>query len=236
MKLSCLVIDDEEIAALGVEQYARQVPYIGTIQVCYSALEATEVLANHTVDIIFLDIQMPKLSGLQLLRSLINPPLSVIISAYHDYALEGFELDVIDYVVKPFSFERFLKACDKCKEYFDLKNRPATADDDYFFVKINNRIEKIMTNDILFIESRENYISIYTLQKKFLALVGINAIATYLDNRQFIKVQKSYIVSKPKIDSIDGNMICIGAHRIPISRKWRDEIMAEILSNKFLKR
>ncbi len=236
MKLSCLIIDDEEIAARGVEQYALQVPYIAAIRVCSSALEAMEIMANNTVDIIFLDIQMPKLTGLQFLRSLKNPPMVVIISAYPDYALEGYDLEVIDYIVKPFSFERFLKACNKCKEYFDLKNSPAAHDDDYFFIKANNRIEKIMTGDVLFIESLENYINIYTPQKKYLTLVGLNVIENYLDSRQFIKVQKSYIVSKSKIDSIDGNMICIGAHRIPVSRKWRDEILANILSNKFLKR
>jgi DNA-binding LytR/AlgR family response regulator len=236
MKLSCVIIDDEEIAARGVEQYARQVPYIGSIRVCDSALAATEVLANNPADIIFLDIQMPKLTGLQFLRSLKSPPLVVIVSAYPDYALEGFELEVIDYIVKPFSFERFLKACNKCKEYFDLKNRPAAQGDDFFFIKANNRIEKIMVNDVLFIESLENYINIYTGQKKYLTLVGLNVIESYLDSREFIKVQKSYIVSKSKIDSIDGNMICIGAHRIPVSRKWRDEIMASILTNKFLKR
>jgi len=236
MKLSCLIIDDEEIAARGVEQYARQVPYIDVIRVCSSALEAMEAITNGMVDIIFLDIQMPKLTGLQFLRSLKNPPLVVIISAYPDYALEGFELEVIDYIVKPFSFERFLKACNKCKEYFDLKNRPTAPGDDYFFIKANNRIEKIMINDVLFVESLENYINIYTQQKKYLTLVGLNVIESYLDGRQFIKVQKSYIVSKSKIDSIDGNTICIGAHRIPVSRKWRDEIMAGILSNNFLKR
>jgi len=236
MKLSCLIIDDEEIAARGVEQYARQVPYMGTIGVCSSALEAMDAMANNTVDIIFVDIQMPKFTGLQFLRSLKNPPLAVIISAYPDYALEGFELEVIDYIVKPFSFERFLKACNKCKEYFDLKNRSHATDEDYFFIKANNRIEKIMANDVLFVESLENYINIYTTQKKYLTLIGLNIIESYLNSSQFIKVQKSYIVSKSKIDSIEGNMICIGAHRIPVSRKWRDEIMADILSNKFLKR
>jgi DNA-binding LytR/AlgR family response regulator len=237
MNLSCLIIDDEDIAARGVEGYARQVPYFETVLVCDSTLEALDVLANNPIDIIFLDIEMPKLTGLQFLKSLTSPPLVVIISAYSDYALEGYELEVMDYIVKPFSFERFLTACNKCKEYADLKTRPAAAsNEDYFFIKANNRIEKIMTNEVLFIEAVENYINIYTVHKKYLSLVGLKVIESYLDSRQFIKVQKSYIVAKSKIDCIEGNMLHIGENRIPVSRKWKEEILTNILSNKFLKR
>jgi two-component system LytT family response regulator len=237
MKLSCLIIDDEEIAARGVEGYARQVPYFDNVHLCDSALGAMEILANRPIDIIFLDIEMPKLTGLQFLKSLTNPPLVVIISAYSDYALEGYELEVMDYIVKPFSFERFLKACNICKEYADLKSRPgATADEGYFFIKANNRIEKIMTGEVLFIEAVENYVNIYTAHKKYLSLVGLHVIEGYLDSRQFIKVQKSYVVAKSKIDSIEGNILHIGGHSIPVSRKWREEILAQILANKFLKR
>jgi two-component system, LytTR family, response regulator len=237
MKLSCLIIDDEEIAARGVEGYVRQVPYFENVHLCDSALKAMDILANNPIDIIFLDIEMPKLTGLQFLKSLTSSPLVVIISAYSDYALESYELEVMDYIVKPFSFDRFLKACNKCKEYADLKNRPGAASDEgYFFIKANNRIEKIMTNEVLFIEALENYINIYTAHKKYLSLVGLNAIESYLDSRQFIKVQKSYVVAKSKIDSIEGNMLHIGDHSIPVSRKWREEILANILSNKFLKR
>ena len=237
MKLSCLIIDDEEIAARGVEGYARQVPYFENVHLCASALKAMDLLANNPIDIIFLDIEMPKLTGLQFLKSLTSPPLIVIISAYSDYALEGYELEVMDYIVKPFSFERFLKACNKCKEYTDLKNRQgAASDEDYFFIKANNRIEKIITSEVLFIEALENYTNIYTAHKKYLSLVGLNVIESYLDSRQFIKVQKSYVVAKSKIDSIEGNMLHIGDHSIPISRKWREEILANILANKYLKR
>jgi two-component system LytT family response regulator len=236
MKLSCLIVDDEEVAARGVEKYALLVPFLGPVYVCGSALEALQVMADNKIDLIFLDIQMPKLTGLQFLKSLRNPPLAVIITAFPDHALEGFELEVIDYIVKPFSFERFLKACNKSRDYFTLKDRAGSAGDSYFFIKANNRIEKIEINDILFIESLENYINIYTRQAKYLTLVGLNVIETYLEGRDFIKVQRSYIIAKSKIDSIDGNMICIGTHRIQVSRKWRDAIMADILSNKFLKR
>ena len=181
---------------------------------------------------------MPKLSGLELLRSLSDPPLVVIISAYPDYALGSYELDVMDYIVKPFSFERFLKASNKCKEYVDLKNRASSpgANEEYFFIKANNRIEKVITGEILFIEARENYVHIHTTHKKYLTLIGLHVIERYLDGRQFLKVQKSYVVAKSKIDSIEGNMLRIGDHQIPLSRKWRDEILADILKNKFLKR
>jgi len=236
MNLSCLITDDEDIAARGVEKFALQIPFLGPVRLCNSAMEALQAMTENRVDLLFLDIAMPKISGLQFLRGLSHPPMVVITTAYTEHALEGYELEVMDYLVKPFSFERFLKACNKCREYHELKKQPKHGRDDYFFIKVGNQIEKIEIGQILFIEALENYVNIYTSTRKYLTLVGLSQIEAFLKDADFLKVQRSYIIARAAIGSIDGNTICIGPHRIPISRKWKDEVLADILANKLLKR
>ena len=180
-----MIIDDEEIVARGIEKYALQGSLAHRPLFIFAVLllEALQVMTNNNIDLIFLDIEMPKFTGLQFLKSLPDPPLVVIITAYPEYALEGYELEVIDYILKPFSFERFLKACNKCKEYFDLKNHHDVINETYFFIKANNRIKKLMCLISFFIEALENYINIYTT-KKYLTLVGLNIVAFILPERQ----------------------------------------------------
>src|SRR5262249_4108339 len=156
-------------------------------------------------------------------KNLSAPPMVIITTAYPDYALEGFEMDVIDYLVKPFPFERFHKACYKAKEYFELKD--GSRNSDYFFIKADNKIEKININEILFIESLENYICIYTAKRKYMTLVSLKSVESALPEKQFIKAQKSFIVAKDKIESVEGNRLCIGQHKIPISRKWKNDVL-----------
>ena len=234
--LRCLIIDDEEIARRGIANYTLRIPFIDLVRTCDSAFDALESVSKDKIDLIFLDIQMPKLNGLEFLKSFPNPPMIVICSAYPNYAIAGFELDVMDYLVKPFSFDRFLKACNKCNEYHELKGNLQSANEDFLFIKADSRIEKVETGEILFIEALENYIAIYTAERKYMTLLGLGVIESRLSPRDFIKVQKSFIVSKSKIDALEGNTICIGSYRIPISRKWKDEILSNILSNKFLRR
>ncbi len=234
MILRSLIVDDEEIAGKGLERYCLDIPFIKIEKICSSASEAEEVIKKTAIDLIFLDIQMPKQTGLQFLKNLSAPPMVIITTAYPDYALEGFELDVIDYLVKPFPFEKFRKACNKAKDYFELKK--GNQKDDYFFIKANNRIEKIEIDDILFIEALENYVSIYTQKKKYLTLVSLKSVENVLPENKFLKVQKSFLVAKDKIESVEGNMISIGAHKIPISRKWKNDVLNAILSNRLLKR
>jgi two-component system LytT family response regulator len=236
MKLSCLIVDDEEIVARGIHDFAGQVPYLQPIHLCFSAFEAIKIMSEHPVDIIFTDIQMPKLSGIGFLKSLSRRPLAVIITAFPDYALDGFELDVIDYILKPFSFERFLKACNKSRDYFELQSNSSAKGGDYIFVKTDNRIEKIMIDDILFIEALENFVSIHTAARKYITLVSIGGMEDYLKDRNFVRVQKSFLVSASKIDGIEGNRLCIGSHRIPVSRHLKDEVVQRILSDRLLRR
>ena len=234
MTLRSIIVDDEDIAGKGVERYCRDIPFIKVEKICVSAAEAAAVLNEAVIDLIFLDIQMPKQTGLQFLKNLSAPPMVIITTAYPDYAIEGFDLDVVDYLVKPFSFERFYKACNKAKEYFAVKK--GSPDVDYFFIKADNRIEKIEIEEILFVEALENYVSICTQKKKYLTLVSLKAVENALPGNRFIKTQKSFVVAKDKIESVEGNMICIGQHKIPISRKWKNDVLNVIIADKLLKR
>ena len=237
MILKSLIVDDEEIARSGLERYCRDIPYIRVEKSCSSALEATVILKQSPIDLIFLDIQMPKLNGLDFIKSLASPPLVIMTTAYPDYALEGFELDVIDYIVKPFSFDRFLKACNKAKEYLELKNgRKNIETADSFFIKSNGRIEKIQIKEILFVQALENYVYIHTAKRKYLTLVSLKNVEKNLPGDQFTKVHKSFLVALSKINTMDKDSVLIGEHKIPLSRKWRAKVVNRISTNKLLKR
>lgn len=237
MKLKSLIIDDEMIAVKGLQRYCHDISFIQLEGTCSSAIEAKLLVKEKQIDLVFLDIQMPGLTGLDFLRSLDLPPMAIITTAYPNYALDGFELDVIDYLVKPFSFERFLKACHKAKEYYELKNGAKNeSSKDHLFIKADSKFEKIEINDVLFVEAMENYVCIYTSKRKYMTLVSLKLVGNSLPREQFIKVQRSFLVAKNKIDSIHGNMICIRDHKIPISRKWKNDVLHAILANQLLKR
>jgi DNA-binding LytR/AlgR family response regulator len=261
MKINALIVDDEPIARAGMEEYAADVSFLNIVGTCDSAVKAYEVVASGKVDLLFLDIQMPRLTGLDFLKTLKNPPMVILTTAYPQYALEGFALDVLDYLVKPIPFDRFLKAVNKAKELFDLKQNqtmsdvgfgispnsdlrnpkytegsPPTVGSDYFFIKTDSKYERVQFADILFVESLQNYVVIHTQNAKYTVYLTLKSVETYLPSTQFLKVQKSFIIALSKIDGIEGADILIGKHRIPISRQDRDSIMDVILKDKILKR
>ena len=252
MKINCLIIDDEPFARQGMEEYINDISFLNIVGKCENALKAHEALTVGNVDLMFLDIQMPRLTGLDFLKNLKNPPMAILTTAYPQYALESFALDVLDYLVKPIPFDRFLKAVNKAKELFDLKqnaqNEPIIASNtsilpenteggvlpNYFFVKTENKYEKIFFDDILYVEALQNYVTIHCKKERITTYLTFKAIEEYLPVDQFLKVQKSFILSLPKIDSIEGSDIRIGAHRIPISRQFKDAVLETILKGKLL--
>lgn len=235
MNIRCIIVDDEPIARKGLQAYAERIPFVNVVNVFADAFAAVEALARESIDLVLLDINMPQLTGLQLLRSLKQPPLTIIITAHPQYALEGYELDVIDYIIKPVAFDRFLKAVSKAKEFLDLKSNETVAGA-YFFIKEGTRIEKVNTDEILYIKSLQNYSEIYTKSKKHMALLSLKLLEEKLPAASFVKVHKSFIVNIQKIESIDAEEIIIGAHRIPISRTNRDVVMNTILGSNLWKR
>ena len=240
MQLTCLIIDDEPLARKGLKEYIDDVDFLTLCGEFDSALKAVDVLRTGDVQLIFLDIQMPKITGLQFFKSLQQAPPVIFTTAYPQYALDGFELNALDYLVKPISFERFLKAALKAKEYYELrsqnKQKEPTATPDYLFIKVDGKLVKILYDEILFVEAVQNYVTIHTRDKKLLTYLTFHSIEEFLPSEQFIKTHKSYLVSLSKIESIEGNCLQIGNHIIPISRSQKDEVMAKVMNDRFLKR
>ncbi len=236
MKLNCLIVDDEELAQRVVEKYVADVSSLNLIKKCNNAIEAMEAMQEHNIDLLFLDINMPKISGLNFLRGLKNPPMVIITTAYREYALEGFELNVIDYLKKPFSFERFFNAINKAIEKAKLQQpnpenfvlKPEVRqqiDESFIFIKSEKVTYKVDYKDILHIESIGDYIKIITNEKVIIAYQSLKQMENILPAKYFPRVHKSFMVSISKINSIEGNMIKIGKITIPIGRTYRNDFM-----------
>jgi DNA-binding LytR/AlgR family response regulator len=239
MKISCIIIDDEPLARRGIREYINDTAFLQLVGEFDTALKAVELINTQAVQLIFLDIQMPRVNGLDFVKSLQHPPPVIFTTAYPQHALAGFDLNALDYLVKPIAFDRFFKAVLKAKEYYEvrLKNKAeSSAGDGYFFVKADSRLVKINLDDILFIEALQNYVVIQTKDKKYITYLTFKSVEEYLPPETFIKTHKSYIVSVSRIDSIEGNDLRIGQHYIPISRNEKEEVMEKLLKGKFLKR
>ncbi|MDX1956119.1 MAG: LytTR family DNA-binding domain-containing protein [Chitinophagaceae bacterium] len=237
--LRCLIIDDEPLARKGLREYVSEHDFLELVGEFDNPLKAMEVLHSGHIDLLFLDIQMPKLSGLDLLRTLKDPPMTILTTAYSEYAVEGFELEVVDYLVKPIGSERFVKAVWRARDLFELKqsNKAVnTSGQDHFFIKSDNKLVRILFDDLLYAEALQNYVTLHTVSKKYITYLTFRSVEDYLPADRFIRVHKSYIVSASRIDSIEGNDIRIGEHYIPISRNLKEEVMDKLLKGKFLKR
>jgi DNA-binding LytR/AlgR family response regulator len=235
-KLSCIIVDDEPVARKILHEFVDHIPFMDLQGKFENAIKAEAFLKNNAVDIIFLDIEMPKVSGLQFLQKMNIESMVILTTAFPQYALEGYELDIIDYLLKPFAFNRFLKAVQKAKDYHELKTRTSSAlPSSYIFIKSDKRIEKIELGDMLYAESVGNYVSVYTDGKKIIAYLTMKSLESQLPADEFIKIHQSYLVNCSKIDAIEGNEIKIGGKSLPMSRNYRDLVM-KIVHQRLLKR
>lgn len=237
MKIPCMIIDDEPLAQKGIAEYIRETDFLELVAVCDSAVKAYSVLHKEAVQLILLDIDMPKLSGIEFLKSLQHPPAAIFITAYSQYALESYELNIIDYLVKPVSFQRFCKAVGKAREF--LTKEPAqypVEEENDFFLKVNSKFEKIAYDDILYVEALQNYVSVYLPHKKLVSYLTLSSLEKQLPAGRFMRVHKSYIVALNKIDTVDGNLITIGQQQIPVSRNVKEVLMRRVVDSKLLKR
>lgn len=228
-RIKCLIVDDEPLAQQVIETYINKLNSLELIQKCNNAMEAFEALQNHEVDLMFLDVQMPVITGIEFLRSLKNPPHIILTTAYPNFALDGFELNVTDYLLKPISFERFLKAIDKATEKIHAQNKPDAPDNndvpEYMFVKEDSKLVKINFSDIDHIECMKDYAKIFTKQRMVVTHHTMKKFEEILPGRLFMRVHRSYIIYLPAIQSIFGNMIETQKGRIPIGANYRDELM-----------
>lgn len=218
--MRCLIIDDEPVARDILRIYINDTPSLFLSGECESALAALEFLKESSVDLLFLDVNMPRLSGISFLKSISDPPKVILTTAYSEYALEGFELDVVDYLLKPFSFERFLKAVNKVS----LKESNA-GKDPAIVIKADGKTYRIQTNDILFVESMGDYLTLHTTDQKLTFYKTMKSFAEELPSASFIRVHKSYLIALNKIDYLEGNLIFIHGHEIPIGNAYKEEFL-----------
>jgi DNA-binding LytR/AlgR family response regulator len=227
--MRCIVVDDEQLIRELLEDNIRQIPFLELVQVCKNALEAIEIIQKEKIDLIFLDIQMPRLNGLQLLKSLAAPPFVIIITAYEKYALEGFDLNVVDYLLKPFHFERFLKACNRANDLFNLKQRNTItplAEVEHFFVHVEYTQVKIVVADVEYIEGLKDYIKIYlsSSAKPVLTRMTMKAVEDKLKPPAFIRIHKSFLIAAKKITTVKRDLVFIGNKEFPLSDFYKENI------------
>ena len=230
MNIRCLIIDDEPLAQRVIERFAENIPFLEIVQKCNSAIEALDFLHNRDVDLIFLDINMPRLSGMDFLKTLKNPPLVIVTTAYAEFAVQGFELDVVDYLMKPFAFDRFYKAIQKAEELIRGRNRQHIEikeadkqDDTFIFVKSSKKTFKVNLDDILYIEALGDYVKIYTTEKMIISYQSLKNIETLLPSGSFPRVHKSFIIALSRIDLIEGNHDKIKDRLIPIGTNFKGD-------------
>lgn len=246
MIINCLIVDDELLARRLLTDYISKIPTLKLVATRSSALEAQEILRKEQIDLLFLDIQMPDLTGITFLQSLPNKPVTIFTTAYTEYALKGYELAVIDYLVKPISFERFFLAVTKATEFLSYSNQSlrneevtsqqvsATTSSDFLFVKVDYKIQKVNYSDIDYIEAYGEYILIYSGKEKLMTLAALGKMEELLPRPNFMRVHRSFIVNFSKIQSVQGNVLYVGQKQIPVSKSYRDVLMNEISKNQLL--
>lgn len=228
MNITCLIVEDEPLARNLITDYVRKVPYLDLIDALSNPLTALETLRKQSVDLLFLDIQMPELTGISLLKTLQKRPLVILTTAYSEYALEGYELDVVDYLLKPITFERFLKAIDKVNQRLHAtqpvsENKIVAPDTGtpFVFVKDGTKLVKIRWDDILYVEGLKDYVTIHTKQQKVVTLQRLKSLEEQLPADKFIRVHHSYIIAIEAIDAVHKGEVQIGSAVIPISDSYK---------------
>jgi DNA-binding LytR/AlgR family response regulator len=238
MILRCLIVDDEPMARQGMREYIQETAFLQCYAEASNAAEAVLALQKGNIDIMLLDIQMPAQSGLDLLRSLKTKPLVIFTTAFSEFALDGFELDVVDYLVKPIPYNRFLKAATKARDIWALQQageKPAAVAP-YFFVKSNGRFERILFQEVCWVEGMQNYVMIHTTTKKFMVYMTMTAMEAQLQPNEFMRVHKSFIVGLRHVQSIEGHELTVAHAHVPISRNLLEAVRARVLGNSWVRR
>lgn len=235
--LKCLIVEDEELARDLLEKFIEKLPHLEIVAKCENPLLAMEVLQNKKVDILFLDIQMPELTGVEFLKMLPEKPVVIFTTAYPSYALEGYQLDVTDYLLKPFSFERFAQAIQKASDLIRLKKSAAgshTTDntlkkEPYTLVNSEHKIIKVKHSDIRYIEGMREYVAYHTrTQGRILSLMSLKKLSENLPDPPFVRIHKSYIINVNAVGALEGNMVHIGKDRIPIGASFKEAVIGKI--------
>ncbi len=233
-KLQCLIVEDEELARDLLENFIQKIPHLELVAKCENPLSGMEILRNKSIDILFLDIQMPELTGVEMLKLIPQKPVVIFTTAYPSYALEGYQLNVTDYLLKPYSFDRFVQAVNKASEMVRLKNgntdsNQSTETKDYFLVNSDHKVIKIKYADLVYVESMREYVAYHTkAQGRILSLMSLKKLEVDLPSDRFLRIHKSYIVSTEKVTALEGNLVHIGETKIPIGASYKDQVTGRI--------
>lgn len=232
--ISCIITDDEPIARKGLQGYIDKIDFLQLAGVCEDAIQLTSLLKQKPVDLLFLDIEMPYITGIDFLQNTPQAPKVIFTTAYEQYAIKGYELDVLDYLLKPISFDRFLKSANKAYDYFA---GATSQQSNYLFVKVDNKLEKVNLQELLFVEAMENYVALYMAGKKLITHSTLKALQEKLPAGQFIQPHKSYIININCVQSIEGNILHMeGKFQIPISKYQKEEVLEKIVNNKVVRK
>lgn len=238
---NCIIVDDETLAQELIETHLSKIPSINIVAKCHTAMEALQILNEHSIDIMFLDIEMPDLTGIEFLKSLKHAPYTIFTTAYSEYALESYEFNVVDYLLKPVRFDRFFKAIDKvltllkATESEDKSSPVKTQSDDYIFVKSDYKAVKIHLNDIVYIEGMQKYVKFHLTNKKVTTLMSLTSLEDILPFTEFFRCQKSFIVKLSKIEGIEGNLLVMtSGFKVPVSKNLKHELIQIIDKNRLL--
>ncbi|HEX3008213.1 MAG TPA: LytTR family DNA-binding domain-containing protein [Bacteroidales bacterium] len=237
--MKCIVIDDETLARRLLSDHIAKIPGIEVVAQCENPLQARAELAKHKIDLMFLDIQMPEITGIDFIKTLKDKPLTILTTAFPDYALQGYELDIIDYLLKPISFERFYQAVNKAMDYLQhqsgkksvevlAENESDIYEKGYFYVKADYKIVRVNFCDILFVEGMKEYVRIHTENKRIVTYISLQKMTELLPAEHFFRIHKSYIVNLQKIDTIQGNLITIGGQQVSVSKSQHSEFIERI--------
>lgn len=240
--INTIIVDDEPLALDVLETYLEKIPELNLVARCNNAFEANEALKQYEVDLMFLDIQMPQLTGIDFIKTLTEAPLVIFTTAYSNYAIEGFELNATDYLLKPISLERFLKAANKAIEQIELKRKENASDvkfgdaDDFIFVKADKKYVKVKYSEVLYIEGLKDYVIIRTEKGRVITLQTMKSLEVKLPQKIFKRIHRSYIVNLNKVEAIIGNMVEViekgQAKHLPIGKNYRDELLELVNANK----
>lgn len=229
MLMTCIIIEDELPAQNIIKNYIRKIPDLNLVNTFQTAISANTFLKDNTIDTIFLDINLPDISGLDFIKTIKNPPKIVITTAYPDYAVTSFELDtIVDYLVKPFSFDRFLKAIAKVEKQLNTK---PSIEKEVLFINVDKTIHKLYVEDLLYLESDRNYVTFYTIDKKLTIIDSLKNWKDTLDESKFIQIHKSYIINKKKIVKFTGTNLFINNEKLPIGRTFKKVLLANLKTN-----
>ncbi len=234
MKIRCLLVDDEPLAIKLLQKHMEQLEFFEITGTCSNAVKAMKILNSRGIDLLFLDIKMPKLTGIELLKTLRKPPKTIITTAYREYALDGYDLDIVDYLLKPITFDRFLKAIERFLRSSNktISSVPNSSEEKFIYLKSGTKFFKLITSDILYIESVKDYIKVFTKQKELLSKYKIGDLEEELTGKGFIRVHRSFIVNTKNITAVTANDIEIGHIEIPIGSSYKEYVFKTLNINK----